>query len=167
MTDDVILVPLNKLRPPKNIHSMYSSTAEKENDLRDLLLTMKQDGVYSPLRISKDYQILDGRKRYLAAKILELSQLPCSMVKFPDLVFVRESTWKRTALYVDGKLYKTGVSVPDVLQCLSDERIIVSQTRVIDDRQLDSTRQFPSDLEDLTLRGAKSTGEKFAIGRKT
>jgi hypothetical protein len=78
--DAVELVPLSKLKPSPENDELYGKI-KRDNELIDLANDMSVNGILEPFVAMRDYWIVSGHRRYAAAKIAKIKQVP---VKFLD-----------------------------------------------------------------------------------
>lgn len=66
-------------------HPQSHLIPEKRKEKFDsLLLNIKQEGILQPIEISRDGTILDGHNRFLAAKKLDMKEVPVRIINPPD-----------------------------------------------------------------------------------
>jgi len=83
---DTINISVKELNPhPKSIE-IYGA----QQNFEDLIVSIQTEGILRPLIVTAEHQIVDGHRRWLAAKFLELETVPCQIREFEtedDLLF--------------------------------------------------------------------------------
>lgn len=97
---DVQLVPLADIKPSPENDKLYRPTDARDSDLQGLADSIRRLGVRVPLSITRDNFIISGHRRYAAAKIAGLTEVPCKREGIfhsdPNfLVFLRECNRQR------------------------------------------------------------------------
>ena len=93
---NILQLPLTELHPYKN------NPRKNEKAVDAVAASIKQYGFLVPLVISKEYEIITGHTRYLAAKKLGLASVPCviadelhrSRSKPSDWWIIRSASWR-------------------------------------------------------------------------
>jgi hypothetical protein len=70
-------VALASINPSPNNTLLYRPISSDDPSIRDLAIDIKRNGILEPLVITKDKFILSGHRRYVAARLAGLTQVPC------------------------------------------------------------------------------------------
>jgi hypothetical protein len=70
-------VPLSYLRPAPENETLYRPVTPDDSDIVALADSIRQHGVREPIVMSKDGYILSGHRRYVAAGVAGLVEVPC------------------------------------------------------------------------------------------
>jgi len=91
INDQIITKSLSAIRPSPENDKLYKPINTKDPSIRDLALDIKKRGILDPLVITVDDYILSGHRRYAAAKIAGLEEIPIRVanVRHGDPDFVR------------------------------------------------------------------------------
>jgi len=74
---EIKLVDVDKIKPDKE---QPRKTFDEES-LKELAETFKTQGIIQPIEIDENYQIIIGERRWRAAKLAGLKQIPCKIVR--------------------------------------------------------------------------------------
>jgi len=74
---EIKLVDVDKIKPDKD---QPRKTFDEES-LKELAETFKTQGIIQPIEIDENYQIIVGERRWRAAKLAGLKQIPCKIVR--------------------------------------------------------------------------------------
>jgi len=74
---EIKLVDVDKIKPDKD---QPRKTFDEES-LKELAETFKTQGIIQPIEIDENYQIIIGERRWRAAKLAGLKQIPCKIVR--------------------------------------------------------------------------------------
>ena len=126
---------LSELRPHPASLNIYG----KNEDVKDLVESIRANGVLVPLTVKPDGVILSGNRRYQAAKDLELEEVPCVTAepKTPEEeeIFIIEANRNRKKdVY---QLYNEGVRLKAAYAAL-DGRKSAQKTNYSSDYKKDS-----------------------------
>ena len=79
MTVEFQLIPVDQLKPhPKNV--LIYGQDEDVTDLKDQITAYGK--ILDPLKVTENYTIISGHRRWKAAKELGIPTVPCEYVKF-------------------------------------------------------------------------------------
>ena len=142
-------VDINKLIPYENNAKIHS-----DKQINKLASSISEFGFLSPLLIDKDFNVVAGHGRLLAAKKLKIDKLPC--------VFIEDLTEKQRKAYIlaDNRLSEFGSWDFDIVQAELSE---------LDDLDLDfdlGEFEFPEvELEDAGYFGdeRERTGKAYNL----
>jgi ParB-like chromosome segregation protein Spo0J len=70
-------VPLSYLRPSPENESLYRPVTKDDPDIIALADSIREIGVKEPIVMSKDGYILSGHRRFVAAGVAGLTEVPC------------------------------------------------------------------------------------------
>ena len=80
-------VPIEKLKPDPN---QPRKTIDEE-EIEEIAVSIKNEGVINPIEIDKDFLIITGERRWRAAKIAGLKEVPTKILKVTaDERFIRQ-----------------------------------------------------------------------------
>jgi hypothetical protein len=72
-----VAVPLSRLRPSPENDDLYGPVDPDHPDVRALAVSVRERGVLEPLACTADGFLLSGHRRYTAAKLAGLTEVPC------------------------------------------------------------------------------------------
>jgi ParB/RepB/Spo0J family partition protein len=78
---DEYFLPISQLQPARSNELIYRPVRADDPAIQELARDIKKRGVLEPLVVTKDYCIVSGHRRYAAAKLARLTQLPCIVLK--------------------------------------------------------------------------------------
>ena len=111
---------LSELRPHPASLDIYG----KNEDVKDLVESIRANGVLVPLTVKPDGVILSGNRRYQAAKDLELEEVPCVTAepKTPEEeeIFIIEANRNRKKDVI--QLYNEGIRLTAAYAALAKKR---------------------------------------------
>ena len=85
----VQVLPIGSIRPAHENGVVYAAISVDDPEVRELAKSIKARGIQEPLLISQDGYIISGHRRWVAAQIAGLKEVPCrvdsiSRAKYPD-----------------------------------------------------------------------------------
>src|SRR5262249_4476391 len=80
--EEIRLVPRVWLRPAKLNDRIYKPVSPNDPSIRALAESMRKDGVLVPLVVTRDYVILSGHRRRVAARLAGIERVPCYVKDF-------------------------------------------------------------------------------------
>ncbi len=86
-----VSIPLDDIQPSPENTSLYRPILEDDPEVIALADSIRQHGVREPLVITEDYFILSGHRRYVAAKLAGLNEVPCRMANVRRMINMRMS----------------------------------------------------------------------------
>jgi hypothetical protein len=76
------LVPVSEIAPSPQNEQLYRPVTNDDPEIQHLAESIREFGVREPLVLTRDKSILSGHRRYAAAKLAGLDEVPC---RFEDL----------------------------------------------------------------------------------
>ena len=73
----VCILPINAISPAPENDLIYHPASTSNPELHKLARDIKKRGILDPLKITLDHVILSGHRRYAAAGLVGLKELPC------------------------------------------------------------------------------------------
>ncbi len=100
----ILSVPLAQIHPSPENETLYRPINPTDPDVIALAVSIGEHGVRQPLALTLDYYITGGHRRYAAAKLAGLSEVPCIFEKVyhadPEfLVLLREHNRQRVKTF--------------------------------------------------------------------
>ena len=92
-SSDTSLIPIDQIRPnPEQPRKEFT-----QEPLEELAQSIQSLGLIQPLTVRKisagDYQIIAGERRYRAARIAGLTEVPCFIRKVDDTSLLERWVW--------------------------------------------------------------------------
>jgi ParB-like nuclease family protein len=143
---------LRSLRPSPENSKLYRKVRATDPDIVDLRNSIRKNGILEPLRVTKDYYIISGHRRFAAAKHSGLGKIPCIIADFKKAD--DHDRFMRELREANRQRVKT------VVEVLREEIITLSpedaHQQLLDDR---NKRQECEDVEVLDLGKTKDRSQ--------
>lgn len=157
-------LPLEKIKPNKN----QPRKAFDEDELAELADSIKQNGIIQPLLVRKrgpEYEIVAGERRYRAAKLAGLTEVPAVVRDVSDedlfkLALIENLQRADLNPIEEAKGYQTlidssGLTQEELARAVSKSRPAVANAlRLLD---------LPSEIQDMLAEGKLSAGHARAV----
>lgn len=93
-TTDMRLVPIDKLVPYVNNARTHSA-----DQIMKLRSSLREFGFINPVIIDRDYGVIAGRGRLMAAKEEGFTEVPCVLADHLTEAQKRPTSWRTTAMH--------------------------------------------------------------------
>ena len=163
VASDTVL-PLDKIKPNKN-QPRQSFEAEPLSELAD---SIKQNGVLQPIMVRKvgaKYEIVAGERRYQAAKIAGLKEIPVLIREVSDedvfkLALIENLQRSDLNPIEEAKAYKSLIEEYNLTQEELSERISKSRTQITNTMRL---LKLHDKVQKMLIDGSISAGHARAL----
>lgn len=154
-----ITVTLDQIRPnPYQPRRLFD-----EEKLNELALSIKQHGIFTPLILKESvqgYEIVAGERRFRAAKIAELNEVPAIIVEFNDdqmmeVALLENIQRENLNAIEEAQAYRMMMDKLSLTQEQLATRLGKSRTHIANTLRL---LQLPSTLQTYVLDGSLSMG---------
>lgn len=154
-----ITVPIDQIRPnPYQPRRLFD-----EDKLNELAISIQQHGIFTPLILKKSvqgYDIVAGERRFRAAKIANLSEVPAIIVDFNDdqmmeIALLENIQRENLNAIEEAQAYRTMMDRLNLTQEQMANRIGKSRTHIANTLRL---LQLPVALQNHVLEGTLSMG---------
>lgn len=154
-----ITVTLDKIRPnPYQPRRLFD-----EEKLNELALSIKQHGIFTPLILKESvqgYEIVAGERRFRAAKLAELTEVPAIIVDFNDdqmmeVALLENIQRENLNAIEEAQAYRTMMDRLTLTQEQLATRLGKSRTHIANTLRL---LQLPVTLQTFVLDGSLSMG---------
>ncbi|WP_041140333.1 ParB/RepB/Spo0J family partition protein [Beduini massiliensis] len=154
-----ITVALDKIRPnPYQPRRLFD-----EEKLNELALSIKQHGIFTPLILKESvqgYEIVAGERRFRAAKIAELNEVPAIIVEFNDdqmmeVALLENIQRENLNAIEEAQAYRMMMDKLSLTQEQLATRLGKSRTHIANTLRL---LQLPAALQTYVLDGSLSMG---------
>lgn len=129
-----------------------------ENHIDDLIESIREFGILTPLTITNDNKIISGHRRWRSALILELDTVPVDIKTYED-----ELAEKRGILEYNRQREKTFSQKMNEADLLKD--IVAEEARQRALNNLQQYRDTPSSVSDASGETADIVGQSVGIGK--
>lgn len=154
-----ITVALDQIRPnPYQPRRLFD-----EEKLNELALSIKQHGIFTPLILKESvqgYEIVAGERRFRAAKIAELNEVPAIIVEFNDdqmmeVALLENIQRENLNAIEEAQAYRAMMDKLSLTQEQLATRLGKSRTHIANTLRL---LQLPATLQGYVLEGSLSMG---------
>jgi ParB family chromosome partitioning protein len=154
-----LMVPVEEIRPnPYQPRKVFD-----EEKLNELAQSIKNNGIFQPLILKKSiqgYEIVAGERRYRAACIVGLQEVPAILVEFTDeqmmeIALLENIQRENLNAIEEAQAYSTMMQKLNLTQEELAKRIGKSRTHIANTVRL---LKIPKELQDHILTGALTMG---------